>query len=106
LDLALPIHLRDSDGTPRHDFVYHCDLAEFKPALYEEIAALYDFIPQDETDAIDPGEVKFFVAARPDDWGFLVVPLAHSEETLLLGRAQEYTLEDSEWETDYFDGMK
>jgi hypothetical protein len=106
LELTLPIRLRDSDGTPKHDFVHHCDPVEFKPVIYEEIEALYDFISQDETDIIVCGEVKFFVAARPDDWGFLVVPVARGEEGLLLGRDRLYAFEDSEWETDYFDGMK
>jgi hypothetical protein len=104
--LTIPIRLRDSGGAPKHDFVYHCDPAEFKPVSHEEIEGLFDFIPQDETDIIVHGEAKFFVAARPDDWGFVVVPVARGDAGLLLGRDLLYAFEDSEWETDYFDGMK
>jgi hypothetical protein len=106
LELALPVHLKDSDGKSKHDFVYHSDPLDFKPAVYEDISALYAFIPQDETDCIVIGEVKFFVSAKPDDWAFVLVPVARGEEGLLLGKEEIFAFEDSEWEVDYFDGLK
>jgi hypothetical protein len=106
LELALPIHLKDSDGNAKHDFVYHCAPGEFTPALHEEIASKYHFVPQGETDDIVRGEVKFFVSAMPDEWGFIVAPVARGEEGLLLGREEFFAFEDSDWETDYFDGLK
>jgi hypothetical protein len=106
LALALQLKLRDSDGTPKYDFVYNSDPLAFQPTLYEDISKRYDFIPQDETDDIVENEVKFFVAAKPDEWGFAVVPVARGTEGLLLGPEGFFALEDSAWETDYFDGLK
>jgi hypothetical protein len=106
LDLSLSLKLRDSDGTPKHDFVYHNEPASFESVTHEKLAALHDFIPQDETDDIVEDEVKFFVSAKPDDWGFVVVPVARKREGLLLGKTAFFTFEDAAWETDYFDGMK
>ncbi|MDR1245680.1 MAG: hypothetical protein LBK57_01465 [Clostridiales Family XIII bacterium] len=106
LDLSLKLKLRDSDGAPKYDFAYHSDPAAFKPVVYEEIAKRHDFVPQDETDDIVENEVKFFVAAKPDEWGFVVVPVARKAEGLLLGQEQFFAVEDSAWETDYFDGLK
>lgn len=105
-ELALPIRLKDSNGNVKHDFVYHCAPGDFIPVLYAEIAARYFFVPQDETDDIVKGEVKFFVSALLDEWGFLIVPVARGEEGLLLGKEEFFAFEDSDWETDYFDGLK
>jgi hypothetical protein len=106
LELALPIHLKDSDGKAQYDFVYHADPNDFKPTSYEDIAAIHPFVVQDETDKIVDGEIKFFVSAKPDEWGFLLLPVARGDEGLLLGREEFFAFEDSEWEVDYFDGLK
>jgi hypothetical protein len=106
VELALKLKLRDSDGTPKYDFVCHSDPLAFKPVVYEELAKRHDFISQDEADNIIENEVKFFVAAKPDEWGFVAVPVARKTEGLLLGPEQFFAVEDSAWETDYFDGLK
>jgi hypothetical protein len=105
-ELSLRLMLRDSDGTPKHDFVYRNDPRDFVPVLYEELEKRYDHIPQSETDVIVESEVKFFVAAKPNEWGFVVVPVAREKEGLSLGKERFFTLEDSAWETDCFDGLK
>jgi hypothetical protein len=106
VELALKLKLRDSDGTPKYDFVCHSDPLAFKPVTHEELVKRHDFIPQDETDNIIENEVKFFVAAKPDEWGFVAVPVARKSEGLLLGQERFFAVEDSAWETNYFDGLK
>jgi hypothetical protein len=36
----------------------------------------------------------------------VVVPVARGDEGLLLGKEEFFAFEDSDWEVDYFDGLK
>ena len=47
-----------------------------------------DNIPQDETDTIINREVKFFIWAEPQDWGFVIVPVHRNDETLYTCKEQ------------------
>ena len=54
--------LTGSDNHTSYKYTYFNRQEEYVPALYENIAMHYqDKIPQDETDSITNGEVKFFV---------------------------------------------
>jgi len=105
--LTLRLYLKDSDGNPLCDFMYESTPQDFKPSLYEEIDEKYEGnIIQDETDNIVENEIKFFVVAKQEDWGFFVVPVLRLEEGLFMAPDQFYEFENHIWETNFFDGLK
>lgn len=106
-DLTLKLYLRDMDQRERYSFTYNCSLSEFKQVSDEEVREIYGGkIPQKDTDDIVDREVKFFVWARPQDWGYLVVPMYRSKESLMMGREQFFSFENDSWVQNFFDGTK
>ena len=100
-------YLSGSDNHTTHKYIYFNRQEDFVSVLYENIAAYYqDKIPQDETDSIVNGEVKFFVFAGEDHWGFHVVPVARREEQLFIGKKDFFAFETDLSELDFFDGLK
>lgn len=100
-------HLRGADGAVRYIYVYDHRLGDYKPVLYEDIAAQYGSrIPQEETDSIRNGEAKFFVAAGGSRWGFEVIPVARIDDQLQLGKKRFFPFENEATELDFFDGLK
>ncbi|MCM3292080.1 molecular chaperone [Paenibacillus sp. MER 180] len=103
----IEFHIRGGDGQLRHTVTYRNDFADYRPALYEEIAAQYGAsIPQDDTDSIANGEAKWFVFAGDGSWGFNAVPVARVNEQLHIGKKQFYAFENDLSELDFFDGLK
>lgn len=106
-DLTLKLYLRDMDQRERYSFTYNCSLSEFKQVSDEEVREIYGGkIPQKDTDDIVDREVKFFVWARPQDWGYVVVPMYRSKESLMMGREQFFSFENDSWVQNFFDGTK
>lgn len=99
--------LKESDGLLRKRYLYTDDRTHYKPVLYEDIRAKYGrHIPQEETDSIQNGEVKFFVFSSGNEWGFHVLPVARQNEQLFLGKKVFCPFESDLSELDFFDGMK
>lgn len=106
-ELTLQMHLKDGDGEERYRFQYQCRPEEFTPQTNEEIREVYGrFIRQDETDTIVNGEVKFFVWAVQEEWGYQVVPVCRREDELYLGKAAFYCFENDNWINSFYDGTK
>ena len=63
-------------------------------------------MPQDEIDIIEENEVKFFVFAANDQWGFYVIPIMRQNDVLWLGKDEFYEFENQNWEMNFFDGSK
>ena len=106
-DLALQLYLKDHDGNLRQKIIYECDHEDFEPKRQEEIEKVFgDNIPQSETDTIVNGEVKFFIRAEAQDWGFVVVPVYRRDETLYVGKEKFFSFEDDQWIKNFFDGLK
>ena len=57
-------------------------------------------------DNIINGEVKYFVWADPDYWGFVVLPILREKDQLKMGEEQFIPFENDHWVTNYFDGMR
>ena len=73
----------------------------------EEIEAVYgSHILQKETDSIENGDVKFFVWAEQEEWGFQVVPVYCKMDELYLGKAEFFSFESDNWVNSFFDGKK
>lgn len=106
-DLSLRVYLKDNRKNLRQELIYECVLEEFVAKRQEDIEEIYgDNIPQDETDTIINREVKFFVWAEPQDWGFVIVPVYRNDETLHVGREQFFNFESEQWMKNFFDGLK
>lgn len=106
----LELFLKDGSGKLQHRYSYQNDYREYCPVLYEDIAEKYaeyaHYIIQDDTDDIVDTEVKFFVFAANDQWGFYLLPIAREGNQLFMGREEFYTFENDVWEVDFFDGTK
>lgn len=75
--------------------------------MYEEIHERYgEHIRQADTDDIAEQEVRFFIWARPEDWGFSVVPLYRRNRRLYMGKEEQFSFENDGWTQNFFDGMK
>ncbi len=106
-DLTLTVYLKDKDKNLRQEIIFECMLDEFEAKRQEEIEEIYgDNIPQDETDTIVNGEVKFFIRAEPSDWGFVIVPVYRHDENLYIGREKFFNFESDNWIKNFFDGLK
>lgn len=106
-ELTLQMHLKDVDGEERYHFSYQCDPEEFSVHTNDEIRRIYgSYIQQKETDNIVNGEVKFFVWAKQEEWGYLVVPICRKEDELLLGKQEFYCFENDSWVNSFYDGTK
>ena len=106
-DLILPLYLKNADGEEHCRFQYVCRQEDFSQKSYEEIEAVYgSHILQKETDSIENGDVKFFVWAEQEEWGFQVVPVYCEMDELYLGKAEFFSFESDNWVNSFFDGKK
>lgn len=106
-DLTLQLFLKDLNGQQRYKYNCSFDRNEFKAAQAEEIVEKYQGrILQDDVDSIVEKELRSFVLADEERWGFLVVPVLRREERLMLGPDQFFLFETEDWLTNFFDGTK
>lgn len=106
-NLTLQLYLKDTNRQTRYKYncSFHSD--EFKPVEAEGIVAKYgNKIIQDHVDSIVDRELRSFVLADEERWGFLVVPVLRKKERLMLGPDQFFLFETENWLTNFFDGTK
>ncbi len=107
VDLTLQLYLKDTDGQERYKYNCTFNPKEFQPVEAEEIVAKYEGrIPQDDVDTIVNRELRSFILAEEQRWGFLVVPVLRDGEKLMLGPDKFFLFETEEWMTNFFDGTK
>lgn len=106
----LELFLKDGAGNLKYRYIYENHETEYRKTTYLDILADHpsyqECIPQSETDMIEDGEVKFFVFAAKDQWGFFLVPVTRRESLLYVGKEVFYPFENDCWEVDFFDGTK
>lgn len=106
-DLTLQLYLKDTDGQERYKYTCSFNPEEFQPAEAEEIVDKYEGrIPQDDVDTIVNRELRSFILADEQRWGFLVVPVLREDEKLMLGPDKFFLFETEGWMTNFFDGTK
>ncbi len=104
-DLTLQLFLKDLNGQQRYKYNCSFNRKDFRPAEAEEIVEKYQGqIIQDDVDSIVEKELRSFVLADEERWGFLVVPVLRKEERLMLGPDQFFLFETEDWLTNFFDG--
>lgn len=106
----LELFLKDGSGNLKYRYIYDNREADYQEITYEELEDKYlaysECIPQAEMDIIEEGEVKFFVFAAKEQWGFFLIPVMRRDTLLYLGREAFYAFENDAWEMDFFDGLK
>ncbi|MGL5437601.1 MAG: hypothetical protein ACRDBO_19805 [Lachnospiraceae bacterium] len=103
----LDIHILDSQGKHLKTCYYECGIREFKQVTQEEIDFEYSgTVIQEETDIILEGEMKFFIWADRQRWGFIVLPVRREHDLLYKGNETFFDFEDDTWEKNFFDGRK
>lgn len=106
-DLTLQLYLKDTDGQERYKYNCSFNPDEFQPAEAEEIVEKYQGrIPQDDVDTIVNRELRSFILADEQRWGFMVVPIMRKGERLMLGPDRFFMFETEGWMTNFFDGTK
>lgn len=106
-DLTLQLYLKDTDGQERYKYNCTFNPKEFQPVEAEEIVEKYQGrIPQDDVDTIVNRELRSFILAEEQRWGFLVVPVLRDGEKLMLGPDRFFLFETEGWMTNFFDGTK
>lgn len=106
----LELFLKDGSGNLKYRYTYHSREEDYSPYTYEEIIEkrpLYEeCLPQADMDTIEEDEVKFFIYAAKDQWGFFLLPIKRRNAQLYVGREEFYAFENDCWEMDFFDGLK
>lgn len=106
-DLTLQLYLKDLNGQPRYKYNCSFNQSRFKPVEAETIVDKYENrILQDDVDSIVNRELRAFVLADEERWGFVVVPILRQEEQLMLGPDQFFHFETESWLMNFFDGSK
>lgn len=106
-DLTLQLYLKDPDGQERYRYNCAFDAGDFQPAEAGEIVEKYrGRIPQGDVDTIVNRELRSFILADEQRWGFLVVPVLRDREKLMLGPDRFFLFETEGWLTNFFDGTK
>lgn len=106
-DLTLQLYLKDLAGQTRYK--YNCSFNQSKFALVEAEAIVEKYenrILQDDVDSIVNRELRAFVLADEERWGFVVIPILREEEQLMLGPDQFFHFETESWLMNFFDGSK
>lgn len=106
-DLTLQLYLKDTNGNLLYKYNCSFSKADFKPVEAEQLVEQYrDGIIQDDVDSIVDRELRCFILADEERWGFVVVPILRYEEQLMLGPDQFYLFEIESWLMNFFDGTK
>jgi len=103
-DLTFKLFLVDDNQEQQYSYTYQCQSSDFTPVTYEELQEKYEIIEQEETDIIIDHEVKFFVWADSDNWGFWVLPVGRLDESLRMGKAKFFPFENDSWIMNFYDG--
>lgn len=106
-DLTLQLYLKDTNGNLLYKYNCLFSKADFKPVEAEQIVEQYrGGIIQDDVDSIVDRELRCFILADEERWGFVVVPILRNDERLMLGPDQFYLFEIESWLMNFFDGTK
>lgn len=106
-DLTLQLYLKDTNQNVRYKYNCAVDPDEFKAIEAEDIVEEYrGEILQDDVDSIVNRELRFFVLADEERWGFVIVPVLRRDDQLMRGEEQFFLFETENWMTNFFDGTK
>lgn len=103
--IILKLYLKDNDENVKYEYSYTFKKEEMERVDSKTIGERYPNINQHETDNIENNEIKFFVWAEEEMWGFYVLAVLRENHELYIGKEKLYYFENDEWEKNFFDGM-
>ena len=104
--IILKLYLKDNEENIKYEYSYTIKKEEMENVDSKTIGERYPNINQHETDNIENNEIKFFVWAEEELWGFYVLAVLRENDELYIGKEKLYYFENDEWEKNFFDGMK
>jgi len=100
-------YLTDVTGELQTTYLYINDSSSFSSTTYDYLKETYsEYINQADFDNIRMNELRLFVYATADAWGFNVVPVTRVDNDVYLGETQYFPFENEQWELNFFDGEK
>lgn len=96
--------LRDGTGKKVYNIPFLLRKKDYIETGYETLSIDYPFLKQDDLDSMKNGELRLFVFADNENWGFSILETARRENLLYSCPAGFVPFETGAWETDFFDG--
>ena len=97
-------HLKDGMGKEVFCIPFFLQRQEYQETGYGELLSAYPFLLQEDLDSIQNGELRLFLFADSENWGFSVLEAAREENKLYSRQPDFVPFEAGAWETDFFDG--
>ena len=102
--ILLKLYLKDNNNNVKYEYDYKFNNEELEITNAKAITERYPHIKQPETDNIENNEIKFFVWAEKELWGFYVVAILRQNHELYMGKEEFFYFENDKWEKNFFDG--
>lgn len=96
--------LKDGTGKDVFHIPFLLKKENYTETGYETLIMKYPFLKQEDLDSIKNGELRLFVFADNENWGFSVLETARKENMLHSCPLGFVSFETGAWETDFFDG--
>lgn len=103
--IILKLYLKDSNDNVKYEYNYVVNEEELVKTDAISICEGYPNISQHETDNIENNEIKFFVWAEEELWGFYVLAILRQDHELYIGKEKFFYFENDKWEKNFFDGL-
>ena len=104
--IILKLYLKDNEENIKYEYNYTFKKEDMERVESKTIGDRYPNINQHETDNVENNEIKFFIWAEEEMWGFYVLSILRENDELYIGKEKLYYFENDEWEKNFFDGMK
>ncbi|MBU3133962.1 molecular chaperone [Clostridium gasigenes] len=104
--ILLKLYLKDSNDAVKYEYNYQFNSDELEETDAMTIGEMYSNINQHETDNIENNEIKFFIWAKEELWGFYVLAILRKDDELYKGKEKFFYFENDKWEQNFFDGLK
>lgn len=102
--ILIKLYLKDNNNNVKYEYDYKFNNEELEITNAKAITERYPHIKQPETDNIENNEIKFFVWAEKELWGFCVVAILRQNHELYMGKEEFFYFENDKWEKNFFDG--
>lgn len=97
-------HLKDGKGKEVNTIPFLLQRQEYQEVGYGELLTKYPFLLQEDFDSIQNGELRLFLFADSENWGFFILEAARQGNQLFSRPPGFIPFEAGAWETDFFDG--
>ena len=97
-------YLKDGTGKEVYRIPFYFQKENYRETGYDELSLDYPILRQEDLDSIENGELRLFVFADNEKWGFSVLETARKNNVLYSSPLSFIPFEAGAWETDFFDG--